>query len=37
LRGDLFDVASFAKPGGNMTGPTLYEASVTGKWLAGTW
>src|SRR6266480_4615644 len=27
-------VASFAKPGGNMTGPTLYEASVTGKWLA---
>ncbi len=27
-------VASFAKPGGNMTGPTLYEASVTGKWLS---
>jgi putative ABC transport system substrate-binding protein len=27
-------VASFAKPGGNMTGPTLFEASVTGKWLA---
>src|SRR6266536_5577614 len=27
-------VASLARPGGNMTGPTLYEASVTGKWLA---
>ncbi len=28
-------VASFAKPGGNMTGPTLYmKASVTGKWRA---
>jgi putative tryptophan/tyrosine transport system substrate-binding protein len=27
-------VASLAQPGGNMTGPTLYEASVTGKWLA---
>jgi putative tryptophan/tyrosine transport system substrate-binding protein len=27
-------VASLARPGGNMTGVMLYEASVTGKWLA---
>jgi putative ABC transport system substrate-binding protein len=27
-------IASLARPGGNMTGVTLYEASITGKWLA---
>jgi putative tryptophan/tyrosine transport system substrate-binding protein len=27
-------IASLARPGGNMTGLMLYEASVTGKWLA---
>ena len=27
-------IASLARPGGNMTGVTQYEASVTGKWLA---
>jgi len=26
-------VASLAQPGGNLTGLTMYEASVTGKWL----
>ena len=26
-------VTSLAQPGGNLTGPTMYEASVTGKWL----
>jgi putative ABC transport system substrate-binding protein len=26
-------VASLARPGGNMTGLLLYEASITGKWL----
>jgi putative ABC transport system substrate-binding protein len=26
--------ASLARPGGNLTGWTLFEASVTGKWLA---
>jgi putative ABC transport system substrate-binding protein len=26
-------VASFARPGGNITGFTLYEASLAGKWL----
>jgi putative ABC transport system substrate-binding protein len=27
-------VASFARPGGNLTGLLLFEASITGKWLA---
>ena len=27
-------VASLARPGGNLTGPLLFEASITGKWLA---
>jgi ABC-type uncharacterized transport system substrate-binding protein len=27
-------VASFARPGGNITGFTLFEASMAGKWLA---
>ena len=27
-------IASLAQPGGNLTGVMLYEASVTGKWLA---
>ena len=27
-------VASLARPGGNLTGLLLYEASITGKWLA---
>src|SRR5215470_6624839 len=27
-------IASLPRPGGNITGVTLYEASVTGKWLA---
>jgi putative ABC transport system substrate-binding protein len=27
-------VASFARPGGNITGFTLFEASMVGKWLA---
>jgi putative tryptophan/tyrosine transport system substrate-binding protein len=27
-------VASLARPGGNITGLLLYEASITGKWLA---
>jgi putative tryptophan/tyrosine transport system substrate-binding protein len=27
-------IASLARPGGNMTGLMLFEASVTGKWLA---
>ena len=26
-------VASFARPGGNITGFTLYEPSMAGKWL----
>jgi putative ABC transport system substrate-binding protein len=26
-------VASFARPGGNLTGLLLFEASITGKWL----
>jgi putative ABC transport system substrate-binding protein len=27
-------IASLARPGGNLTGIMMYEASVTGKWLA---
>jgi putative ABC transport system substrate-binding protein len=27
-------IASLARPGGNLTGLLLYEASITGKWLA---
>ena len=27
-------VASLARPGGNLTGLTMFEASVSGKWLA---
>jgi putative ABC transport system substrate-binding protein len=27
-------IASLARPGGNLTGFMLYEASVAGKWLA---
>jgi putative ABC transport system substrate-binding protein len=27
-------IASLPQPGGNMTGVSQYEASVTGKWLA---
>ena len=27
-------IASLARPGGNLTGLTLYEASIAGKWLA---
>jgi putative ABC transport system substrate-binding protein len=27
-------VASLPRPGGNLTGVMLYEASVSGKWLA---
>src|SRR5262245_12636587 len=27
-------IASLARPGGNLTGLTLFEASVAGKWLA---
>jgi putative ABC transport system substrate-binding protein len=27
-------IASLARPGGNLTGFLLYEASITGKWLA---
>jgi putative tryptophan/tyrosine transport system substrate-binding protein len=27
-------IVSLARPGGNMTGLLLYEASITGKWLA---
>jgi len=27
-------IASLARPGGNLTGLTLYDSSVTGKWLA---
>jgi putative ABC transport system substrate-binding protein len=37
LAGDPVDsgfVASLARPGGNLTGFLLFEASITGKWLA---
>lgn len=27
-------VASLARPGGNLTGPLLFEASIVGKWLS---